>query len=82
MKEVESLYFCVTHYFLGDMQDCRSIISVISAHKLSYVDNSNGFKHTILYNRTVALKRGPNCIYRTGSESEAQLNTHTRAQKN
>ena len=28
MIEVESLYFCVTHYFLGDMQDCRSILSI------------------------------------------------------
>ena len=63
--KVESLYFCVTHYFLGDMQDCRSIISVISAHKLSFVYNSDSFKHTI---QSTALTGS-----RTGSESEAQL---------
>ena len=57
MKEGESLYFCVTHYFLGDMQDCRSIISVISAHKLSYVGNSDSFKHTIQQN--CSLKAWP-----------------------
>lgn len=33
-KKVKSLYSCVTLYFQGDMQDCRSAISVVSAHKL------------------------------------------------
>lgn len=38
-----------------------------------------------LYNRTVAWKHGPNCIYRTGSQTEAQLYartlTHTHTKK-
>lgn len=33
-KKVKSLYSCVTLYFQGDMQDCRSAVSVVSAHKL------------------------------------------------
>jgi len=56
MKEVESLYFCVAHHFLGDMQDCRSIISVIAAHKLRFLDNSDGFKHTIQQNSSLKAR--------------------------
>lgn len=47
MEEIDNLYFCVTYHFLGDMQDCMSIISVTSAHMLSYVNNSDPLKHAI-----------------------------------
>lgn len=65
MIEVESLYFCVTHYSLGDMQDCSRSFPYFRP-LVGFLDNSTA--SNTLYNSTLALKHGSSCIYRAGSE--------------
>lgn len=72
------------------MQDCRSVVSVISAHKLSYVDNSNSFKHTTqqncslkawpeLYLQKRFRERGPAVPTHTHTHVHAHTRTHSLA---